>query len=123
MYHWFIHNPHNNDFVGYLNISTYVNDRPSDYTETLLLEIGGALSEKYRNRRIASKLAEPVLEKLSTFEDFPKGIFCIDTRTDNNVVHKIVAKNWTLILRRDREFDFGIFTKAITCDLFIISPR
>lgn len=127
LYLWFIEDLDSSPesaFVGKFLVSTYVDDRPADYADTLFLEIGLALSEKYRNKGITSQLFASVLEKLAMFTCFQDGVFCFDTRTDNEPVHKIASKlGAELIYRRDKEVDFIVFKKTIPFDLFIISRQ
>lgn len=122
-YHWFVEDSEKN-FLGLLSISTYVGGRPVQYSDKFLLEVGLALSEEYRNQGITSKLLVPVLQKLSQCRQFKNGIFCFDTRADNEAVHKIAAKlGARLIYSHNVKRDFGLWEEGQLSHLFVIDLK
>lgn len=118
VYHWIIENTHNNDFVGEFSITTYVDDRPETYADTLLLEIGLTIAKNYRNKKGVSTLSIPVLQKLATWRPFNDGTFCFGTRDGNETVNKL-AKNIgaELVHSYDKEIDFCLLKQELPTDL------
>lgn len=117
-YHWIIENTINNDFVGNLSISTYVDDRPEIYVDSLMLEIGLGVAKNYRNKKGASTLGIPALQKLATWAPFNDGIFCFGTREGNEAANRL-AKNIGAELAHsyDKEIDFGLLKQDLPTDL------
>lgn len=121
MYQWLIENELNNELVGKLSITTYIDERPQEYKERLMLEIGLFGATKYRNKKIATKMSMLAVQKLATWAPFNDGIFCFSTRADNDAVHKLAKTvGAELIFSHDREVDFELFKLDEPCHLFII---
>lgn len=94
--HWLILSP-NNDFIGAFGVTTYVANRPDQYTNDFLLEIGLTIHPDFRNQKITSTFARLIIEKIYTDEQFKDAIICFKTEPTNtrmiHVAEKIGAQH------------------------------
>lgn len=120
-YHWLMYDSNNNELVGKLSITTYVDDLPDGYVDEHLLELGLIIAPNYRNKKIISTITPSLLKYLSGFEEFEDKRFCFDTSVDNVPVHRIAHKiGAQLIFTRQKSIDFIVFKKKLEKDLFVV---
>ncbi len=124
-HHYFIEDlTQNGRFMANLSISTFVDSRPAEYQDKLLIEVGLMVQRDYRRKKITKALAKIVFKALSTVPAYCQGQFCFATDVTNIGIHKIAATvGANLILQTNKEVDFGLFKKNILIDLFVVPTK
>jgi hypothetical protein len=121
LYHWIIEEATSKQCIGDLSVSTYTDNRPPKYGNSLLIEIGLVLNAAYRNQKLASTFAPHVVKWLNDYQPFKEAIFCFNTLPSHTHVRRLAQKlHCECILSHQYELDFGLYKEKVGAKLFIL---
>lgn len=108
----------NGKCMGRLTLSTYAGERPKEYENVFMIEIGLFLGPDYRNKGITQTVNKKILSKL-LYDD---AIFCFRTRKDNVVMHHVANKIGAKMIHTFESFEeTSVWSGVIIEDLFILT--
>ncbi len=110
-----------NQVIGKINVSNYVDDKPSHLSTTPMLEVSLFLTSEYTRRGLATYLVQILLPKIRKYGD---AVFCFQTLASNTPVHKLALYVGAKYVHRfEKHVDYGFWKGHDTSDLFLLPSR